>query len=320
MVMANNYVLSARNVSKGEFGSNPGPVKHLEVPSQAQVFRPDQAISRKDWIERVLRGARRDPAASVPAGDIVVYVHGFNSSPRLVLKRHRQVSAGLAEAGFDGIVVTFDWPSADSAFNYQEDRRDARATADHLVDDVIRPIVERQRPDCRINVHIVAHSMGAYVVREAFDYADQVLQLRAKAWTISQMVFLAADVSVRSMGVENGKSDSLYRRCVRLTNYYNPLDDVLALANTKTADAEPRAGRSGLSPTAPAKAVDVYCGARYGRIKDGIPQGASMSHAWHFDDPLFFRDLIQTIEGRIDRREFTTRTSTDRGGIALRPE
>ncbi len=318
--MPTDYILSARNIRADDFGTAPGAVKFLATPGSATRPRPEHEINVTDWIEQVMAKAIRSNTGDLSTGDIVVYVHGYNSDPELVLTRHRQIRQGLLRAGFDGAIVTFDWPSGNSALNYQDDRQDARATADRLVNDVILRFSRHQRPDCRINTHILAHSMGAYVVREAFDYADQSMRIRQENWSVSQVAFIAADVSVKSMGVENGKSDTLYRRCVRLTNYYNPFDDILSLSNVKQIGAQPRAGRNGLPATAPDKAVDVYCGARFAVARKSVTPGPSLSHAWYFEDPLFFDDLFQTIEGRIDRREFTTRAPTDKGGIALRPK
>jgi esterase/lipase superfamily enzyme len=53
-------------------------------------------------------------------------VHGYNNSQETVLKRQRKLQRGLERNGFDGVVVSFDWPSANNVLNYLEDRRDAK--------------------------------------------------------------------------------------------------------------------------------------------------------------------------------------------------
>jgi esterase/lipase superfamily enzyme len=70
-------------------------------------------------------------------GDILIFIHGYNNSQDIVMKRHRQLKADLALAGWQGAVVSFDWPSADMTLNYLEDRHDAKQTALQLVTDGI---------------------------------------------------------------------------------------------------------------------------------------------------------------------------------------
>jgi hypothetical protein len=155
------------------------------------------------------------------------------------------------------------------------------------------------------------------VVREAFDDADDRPAVAARNWTVSQTMFAAADVSAQSLGAGNPKSSSLNRHTVRLTNYYNPLDDVLSISAVKRVGVSPRAGRVGLAVPHDAKAVNVYCGEYYKKLREG--QGADIfgSHTWYFDDPVFLRDVWLTISGEIDRDEFPTRLPTSAGNLAL---
>ncbi|MEP0565423.1 MAG: hypothetical protein ABJC64_13535, partial [Paracoccaceae bacterium] len=59
------------------------------------------------------------------------------------------------------------------------------------------------------------------------------------------------------------KTSSLYRHCVRLTNYFNPFDNVLTLSNVKRVGVSPRAGRVGVASPEPRKLVDINCGPYY---------------------------------------------------------
>lgn len=71
------------------------------------------------------------------------------------------------------------------------------------------------------------------------------------------------DLVSNDMEVSSPASHSLYNLCVRLTNYFNPYDSVLKLSNIRRVGVPPRAGRVGLPEYAPAKAINVDCGARY---------------------------------------------------------
>jgi len=118
------------------------------------------------------------------------------------------------------------------------------------VDDCIALFSSIQRPDCRINVHLLAHSTGAYVVREAFDDADDRPAVAQRNWMVSQIALIGGDVSSQSMSEGNATTESLMRHCVRLTNYSNPYDSVLKLSNVKRLGAAPRVGRVGLPEAA----------------------------------------------------------------------
>ncbi|SFI26183.1 alpha/beta hydrolase [Jannaschia pohangensis] len=310
-----DYVFSVRGLRNGRFTNEPAASRFLAVPEAANDLDPDQKITKAKWVGQVIEAGKHD-SDDVGRGDIVFYVHGFNNSTATVLSRHRALAKGLRANGFQGIVVSFDWPSADSALNYLEDRVDAKQTAFRLVDEGIRSFAALQRPDCRINLHIVAHSMGAFVVREAFDDADDRPAIAQTNWSVSQIMLIAADVSAGGMAEGSAKSSSLYRHCVRLTNYYNHFDDVLSLSNIKRVGVAPRAGRVGLPDDAPSKAVDIYCGKYFEDTRASQPAGP---HSWYFDNPVMMTDLFHTIDGRIDRHDIPTRRRTNTGDLALAP-
>ncbi len=321
-----DYILSVRNVTRGAFGTRVGPTSFLAVPQTDTAGRPVTApdpsthrIAKRDWFERVQKASVWAHAGRDPIGDVVVYIHGYNTSQETMLDRQRKLRDGLAAHGFGGVVIGFDWPSADRTLSYLPDRKDARASAERLVDEGISAFAARQSPDCRINVHLLAHSMGCYVVREAFDDADDRPAVAAENWTVSQVMLVGADVSADSLTEGNPKGRSLYRHCIRLTNYFNPHDGILSLSNVKRAGVSARAGRVGLPSPHPGKAVNVYCGTRFLTHRDSFGGGRSAPHNWYFEDAEFMRDVLLTVQGTLDRTEFPTRAPTDQGNLALRP-
>jgi esterase/lipase superfamily enzyme len=271
-------------------------------------------------VDEVMSHAKPGASAADPSpvGDILIFVHGYNNSPEVVLARQRLLLADLRAHGFDGIVVGFDWPSGSSALNYLEDRSDARRTALQLVKDGLMRFARRQRTGCNVNLHILAHSTGAFVIREAFDDADDTAAIANVSWTVSQMVFIAADVSRKAMCEGDSKSSSIYRHCVRLTNYSNPYDRVLKLSNIKRVGVAPRAGRVGLPDDAAEKAVDVDCGNHFSSLDEREDAIGSWSHSWHIGDSQFTCDLLHTLRGDVDRHCIETRKSDGKSGLALK--
>mgnify|MGYP000017654315 CR=1 FL=1 len=313
--MAASYVFTVRNVRRGRFGAEPGPARFLAVPDD-EAPTPAHRVGRKAWIDEVLERAHHpaDPLTGKGCGNIAVFVHGYNQSPADMIARHRQLRDDLHTAGFPGLLISFDWPSDDLAINYLEDRVDAKRTAFRLVSDGIAVLAAARFRDCEINVHAIAHSMGCYVLREAFDDADDRPAIAAANWNVSQVCLVAADVSRASMSAGDARSRSLYRHCTRLTNYHNPYDEVLKLSDVKRAGVAPRAGRRGLPPDHPERAVDIDCG---GRFREHHRVGGDPGHSWYFRDPVFLADLAQTLAGRHDRKVIGARRTAPDGSLEL---
>ncbi len=313
-----DYIFCTRGISAGAFVPRPGPTKFLEIPPGAMTLTPAMAIPRRDWFDRVvaLAETRRSPKGT-PYGDILIYIHGFNTAQSVVLERHRLIRAGLESLGYKGAVISFDWPSADSALNYLDDRTDAKLTALRLVSDAIAPLSRYIQQGCEISTHVLAHSMGAYVLREALDDADDRREIAATGWTLNQVMICSGDISADSMGT-TAKSSSLYRRSVRVTNYQNPFDSVLSISNVKRVGVSPRVGRIGLPPSAPQKAVNVDVGLYFDTFRADFV-GAFPDHNFYFQSPQFLKDVYLTLLGEIDRDAIPTRIRRD-GRLYLRPD
>jgi esterase/lipase superfamily enzyme len=320
-----DYIISTRNKKRGKnrFGSEPGPARYLKVPGN-QLPRPSHAISNaRAWADEVqqqsLPGA--DPDANHPSGDVLIFIHGYNNDLSVVMWRHRKIRKGLEALGWKGAVVSFDWPSESSALNYLEDRQDARKTALMLVTHGIRLLTARQSNGCEVNVHLLAHSTGAFVIREAFDDADDHRGLAHHNWTVSQIAFIGADVAAKSMSKRDSKSSSIYRHCIRLTNYSNKYDKVLKLSNIKRVGVAPRVGRIGLPDDASDKAVDIDCSQYFKSITKPTSGNAfkgTWEHSWHIGNDVFFEDLYHTLRGDWDRHMIPTREQVSERRLKLK--
>lgn len=321
----NDYLMSVRAVRSGEFVADVGPTKFLIVPPN-QAPSPSNAISASAWYKAVLGAAVWTNDKGEPRGDILFIVHGYNMSEADVIQRHRRLRDDLVGQGFKGVVVSFDWPSDDKALAYLPDRHRAKGTAFQLVSDGISYLSGKQTPSCTTNVHVLGHSTGAYVIREAFDDADDT-GLPNDSWSVSQVIFSAGDVSSGSMSADNSSSESIYRHCVRLTNYFNRHDEALDLSNVKRLGNAPRAGRIGLPDDAPQSAVNIDCTAYYEELtKENSaiattdqPYGfvGMKSHSWYFGNLMFTEDIFAVLIGK-DRTVIPTRDIGGDRKIALK--
>jgi esterase/lipase superfamily enzyme len=316
MAIDSTFIICARDATRaGKFGTEPGESRFLKVPAGQNYYDASHAITRNRWTRLVIAAADgEEDEITGTTGDILFFVHGYNNDMPTVLWRTRTLQQTLSAQGWKGLVVAFDWPSANQTLNYLEDRDDASQVALRLVDESLGILVGAQFPDdstrqsCTINVHLLGHSTGAYVIMEAFAQAAKKGEYFKKPWRIAQVAFIGGDVSSASLSAESDWAKPLYDRIFRLTNYSNRYDKVLAVSNMKRLGTSPRAGRVGLPEDAPRKAVNVDC-SDYFVTKDPKQSRfvGTFNHSWHVGDPEFALDLAMTLEGGIDREALTTR-------------
>lgn len=313
------YVIGAREEKNSEFTAEPGEACYLKVPV-AETPRPAHKMEVGEWLDEVrdladgfadgrwrIRSAAA-PASGDAAGDVLFFVHGYNNSLQVIRDRQLRLQSDLYAEGWRGLVVAFDWPSDEHTLNYYEDRSDAAAVADRLVRNGIMPIAAGQQNGCETNIHLLGHSTGAYVIMEAFMQADRFKTLFKSDWRIAQVAFIAGDVSRDSLEADCDWAKPMLRRIMRLTNYSNGYDHVLAVSNAKRLGTAPRAGRVGLPEEADRRCVNVDCSDYFCTLD---PRKATywgtFAHSWHIGDRAFARDLTMTLEARFDRYVIPTR-------------
>lgn len=91
--------------------------------------------------------------------DILLYVHGFNTTHDEARFRLAQV---VADGGFSGVPALFSWNSRGGLFNYESDKEAATVSRDALE----KMLLALARTPGLGRVHILAHSMGAWLTME----------------------------------------------------------------------------------------------------------------------------------------------------------
>lgn len=320
MAKKDTFLVCARDVdNKGGFIAEPGDTLFLKVPFASSSYSKADAITKDAWRKRVISSADGDDDEIIGStGNILFFVHGYNNDLDVVLWRTRKLQENLAAQGWKGLVVGFDWPSDNSTLNYLEDRYDASLVAQRLVEDALGLVVEAQFPKdpntkpCTINVHLLGHSTGAYVIMEAFANAAKDGAFFRQPWRIGQVAFIAGDVSDSSLSEESDWARPMYDRIFRLTNYSNGFDKVLGVSNMKRLGTSPRAGRVGLPANTPRKAVNVDCSDYFSKKNPKASDfRGTFNHSWHIGDLNFALDLALTLEGAIDREVIPTRKHVD---------
>ena len=242
-----SFVLCVRNKDSetDTFGGSGGAPTYLAVPDGETVPRPSHKVSGvKAWMDAIVAQATPKPGSEL---DIIFFVHGYNTPPEEALTRQRLVERELRNRGFASMVVGFDWPTSGSVILYLRDRMNAQAAAGHLVAGGIIPFTKYNLKDCPVEIHLMAHSMGGFVVREAFRTVDKGRDARlSNDWRLGQVVFFAADVSSSCFDAGNTDMVSVFNHCGRLTNYFSGYDEALAVSNAKNIDLSSRVGRVGI--------------------------------------------------------------------------
>ena len=311
-----SFVLCVRDkvTNADKFGTSIGAVSYLNVTDGDMIPVPSHEVpGLNQWLSAIVKQAMPDGTPKGEELNIVFFVHGYNNDAEEALKRQRLAESELRKRGFKCMVIGFDWPTAGSAAAYAYDRFEAQAAAAFLVKGGIIPFARFTAEKCPINVHVMAHSMGAFVVREAFRAMDKGRDADlANDWRIGQLVLFAADISSDCFVLNSPEMLPVFDHCGRLTNYFSGYDEALAVSSVKNIDISSRVGRVGMPVDTPghAKALDVDCGPRYTAVPkrtftviDGM-----VSHSWYLEDPVWYDDLAHTLKGAIDRNAIPTRT------------
>lgn len=122
------------------------------------------------------------------SGDVVVFVHGYNTNYQEAVFRVAQLSR---DSGFQGAVVAFAWPSLGKLTGYVADRESTTYSRDYL-EAFLNELA--QIPGVK-KIHIIAHSMGNWLAVETLRQA----KLRSKSAFLPKLgeVFLMSpDIDV----------------------------------------------------------------------------------------------------------------------------
>lgn len=298
----------AYNASKKRFTNNPSdPTRYVSIngTSPGPGGWSGQMRTQKDWLSEVL--------AAGGDKDILIYVHGFNTSQHDMLERSILIENGLRKHGYEGAVVSFDWPSDGTVLAYDRDKEDAKTVASSLVTDGLWPMMKLSP---RPKVHLLAHSMGAYLITRAFAPFGDASGPGSSRWRCDEIMFASADLYRNTLAKGAANQLLLSHRSKRMTNYYNREDKVLKLSSNIVHGTKARAGRKGIPNQIAKDHVDVSCTKQYRRDAEPIDPGLTYSHRWWFDNDGFYEDVALTLAGTATDA-MTTRFTTTGTDFAL---
>ena len=229
--------------------------------------------------------------------DVICYIHGFASDIETALERGAEIKDKFKVGGRDAEVFVFSWPADGRMMpwlSYFSDRDDARASGVAMARAVLKlrdflAHLGKER-QCRQSLHLVAHSMGNYALRWAFQGLRR--ELRGQVPRVFDNIFLmAADEDDDAF--EHDHKLRLLPELARAVHVYFSPDDRALIISDKTKNNPDRLGSNGprLREGLPRKLVLVDC-RRVDVSEDDIT-----NHQYYRLNPRVVTDVNLVLEG-----------------------
>ena len=232
--------------------------------------------------------------------DTVVFVHGYNVSFReaLTSAAHLKRNFSTAKGGPGVNVVAFSWPSDGSMMPYiayGNDRQDAAASGPAFARGLLKlaDFLRGSTPEeaCAHKIHLVAHSMGNYVLRHTVQ--EYIRQSSGRPVRLFDQVFLMAADEDDDAFEKDYKLKPLPRLAKRVNVYFNNNDAAMAVSD-KTKGNPDRLGDDG--PRVP-RAIP-------GKVSliDVTPAvDDPVGHSYFLDSPRVVEDMVEVLSGKASK-------------------
>ncbi len=194
-------------------------IRQEEIDPKKHFFiRSRQLLSREQW-ESYVRALKKT--------DALIFVHGFNNTFDEAAFRMAQI---VWDLGYRGLPVLFSWPSRGGTLNYFYDRDSALGARRHFID--LLQILQNNHGIERI--HVLAHSMGNFIVVDALaNNARTTDPVR-----IAELIMAAPDVDVDQFKEEI----PLVQKVAKGMTLYASSNDKALVISRSVAGGIPRAG------------------------------------------------------------------------------
>ena len=260
--------------------------------------------------ENIFRRMRQDMIDD--ASDTIVFIHGYNVSFREALTSAAKLKRHFSNDnhGPSANIILFSWPSDGSMMPYiayANDRQDAAASGPAFargllkLGDFLRGMTPEQA--CGQRIHLVAHSMGNYVLRHTL--REYVAHSQDGPPRLFDQVFLMAADEDDDAFEHEYKLKLLPRLAKRVNVYFNNHDMAMAVSD-KTKGNPDRLGDDGprIPRAVPGKVSLIDCT----DAVDGL-----VEHSYFLDTPEVVDDMQQVLIGtpsdQIPNRHYVQETN-----------
>jgi esterase/lipase superfamily enzyme len=239
-------------------------------------------IAQADFVEQL-----QTQVANSPHRALLIVLHGFREGYESALRKTAFLGHVL---DINAPLLLFDWPGDQGSGlrPYRRARQVAKASGAELAS-TLQLVVRDVQPE---QVWIMANSMGAQVVVDAFSLLYQNREFADLDREIEHVVLTAPDVDHQQFNQEfKGELNALARH---LTVYVSSNDRALLVS--RLVNRGPRRGESTLSPDQLDEAIRIYeltePGSDLVSLVDVTPVNRTRNfHNFSLETPEFFDDL-----------------------------
>ena len=225
-------------------------------------------------------------------GDLVIYIHGYNTTFENAAKRTAQIAF---DYGFQGVPLMFSWPSDGKLVSYPSDREDITWSVTHI-EQFFNDVLTRTRAK---RVHLIAHSLGNQGLIDVLN--TMALRRGGNGPPLFENIILSApdfDAELFQQQIAPN-SISLARRW---TLYTSKKDGVLNISANFNSS-----WRLGLSPVTIVPGMDIIDASEVEVTPWSLPE----SHSYFASKQTVVDDIIATLKGVTPaRRNLLSRTKS----------
>lgn len=190
----------------------------------------------KTYTHTALEGSLKESLASLleksKKKEILLYIHGFSATFSDAIYDAGRIAHDLS---FEGVAVTYSWPTQESYLYYLTDKENATTSATKFVS-ILEEIQSLKKEGKAEQIYLFAYSMGNYVLSNALNTAQTGQDNRLEKF--QHIILSAPDVDADTF--ENTFAQA-YKNLSQGTTIYVSAKD-RALAVSKLVHKYPRAG------------------------------------------------------------------------------
>ncbi len=336
------YFATNRNEEGTDQAPNFGPFFHAQGPSylrfgRAEVEPPSQPggaylLTRIEVAPEQNLGAQPNDLArpvlgsvtifnelrgkmKAQASDLLLLIHGFASDFETAILRAAQIKHLYPPSGSACEVAVFSWPADGTmvpVLSYLSDRDDAKASGPAIsralmkVLEYFRTLGDHGREAyCFQNLHLIAHSMGAYALRNALQSMQSQHAGGGKTLPrIFRNIFLMAPDEDNDAFEFDHKLQRLPEMTEALHVYYSATDGALTISDVTKGNPDR------LGTTGPRKLSDLPHKITLIDCRDVADTGSlsEANHQYYRNRSEVLFDIRQVLSGapsdRIDGRDY----------------
>jgi esterase/lipase superfamily enzyme len=252
------------NWLKLEFSED--PAKHL-------VLMNIDAFDRNSFVNTL-----RQSVANSKASDLLLFIHGYNTSFEDAAIRTAQIAYDLK---FPGQTILYSWPSEAEFKLYPSDENNIGWTIPHF-EEFLNLLLTSVGADM---VHTIAHSMGNRIIVQALnDLKDSILPENAAK--LHNVIFAAPDVDAATF---KQFVKQFQQKADRLTLYASSNDKALK-ASMSVHGGYPRAGIAG---------ADITIVEGLDTIDASDVDTSFMGHSYFGDNRSIITDIFHLIHNNL---------------------